>query len=154
MNICNIDYDNEINKRMNTRQFPSQSLPPLFDVRAVSTKYTFFQTVEERPTTKTLPLTYKKYNPESTFNPGTRAPVDFFIDNIDTESKLRNQFMALQKSNQSVYVPELTSSLYNNKYEYKKSQNVMETDCNKSINTNTHLATNTFNNFTRYNLRN
>jgi hypothetical protein len=151
MNICNIDYDNEINKRMNTRQFPSQSLPPLFDVRAVSTKYTFFQTVEERPTTKTLPLTYKKYNPESTFNPGARAPVDFFIDNIDTESKLRNQFMALQKSNQSVYVPEFTSSLYENKYEYKKDYT--PTTCKTTVKCSIDLSNNTFNNFTRYNLR-
>lgn len=152
MNICNIEYDNEINKRMNTRQFPSQSLPPLFDVRPVSTKYTFFQTVEERPTPTVTPLQYRQYSPEQTFNPGSRAPVDFFIDNIDTESKLRNQFFALQKSNQSVYVPEFTSSLYNNPLDYKKS-NMTPTDC-KTNTMNKDLAPNTFNNFTRYNLRN
>lgn len=153
MNICNIDYDNEINKRMNTRQFPSQSLPPLFDVRPVSTKYTFFQTVEERPTLNTIPHTYMYYNPATTFNPGSRAPVDYFIENVDTESKLRNQFMALQKSNQAVYVPELTSSLYMVEYEYNKNQKYTATDC-KTNTINKNLAPNTFNNFTRYNLRN
>ena len=34
------------------------------------------------------------------------------FNNVDTESKLRNQFMALQKSIQSTYVPDLNSSLY------------------------------------------
>ena len=153
MNICNIEYDNEINMRMNSRHFPSQSLPPLYDVRPVSTKYTFFQTVEERPAPTVIPLQYRQYSPEQTFNPGSRAPVDFFIENVDTESKLRNQFMALQKSNQSVYVPELTSSLYMNDLNYNKSQNVTTTDC-KTNTINKNLAPNTFNNFTRYNLRN
>jgi hypothetical protein len=46
------------------------------------------------------------------FNPGDRAPVDFYMKSIDLESKLRSQFMALQKSDQSVYVPELSSDLY------------------------------------------
>ena len=153
MNVCNIEYDNELNKRMNTRQFPSQSLPPLFDVRPVSTKYTFFQTVEERPTVNVMPLQYRQYSPEQTFNPGSRAPVDFFMENVDTESTLRNQFFALQKSNQSVYVPEFTSSLYKNEMDYKKSQNITVTDC-KTNTINKNLAPNTFNNFTRYNLRN
>lgn len=151
MNVCNLDYDNELNNRLNTRWFPSQSLPPQYDVRPVSTKYTFFQTVEERPVSLTQQLQYKYYTPETTFNPGSRAPTDYFLNNIDTESKLRNQFMALQKSNQSVYVPEFTSSLYENKYEYKKDYT--PTTCKTTVKCSIDLSNNTFNNFTRYNLR-
>jgi hypothetical protein len=150
MNICNIDYDNELNNRINVRWFPSNSLPPQFDERPVSTKYTFFQTVEEKPIHNTPLLKYNNYTPENTFNPGSRAPTNFFLNNIDTESKLRNQFMALQKSNKAAYVPELTSSLYENSYAYKKDYT--PTDCKTNINNNI-TAPNTFNNFTRYNLR-
>jgi hypothetical protein len=34
------------------------------------------------------------------------------MKSVDIESKLRSQFMALQKSTQSIYIPELTSDLY------------------------------------------
>jgi len=150
MNVCNIEYDNELNNRLSTRWFPSNSLTPQFDERPVSTKYTFFQTVEEKPIINTPKLQYVNYSPSNVFNPGSRAPSDFFFNNVDLESKLRNQFMALQKSNQSVYVPELTSSLYENSYVYKKEYS--PTDCKTNVNNNI-VANNTFNNFTRYNLR-
>ena len=147
----NIDYDNELNTRLNGRIFPSQSLPPLFEVRPVSTKYTFFQTVEERPFSMTPIIKYNQYNQETTFNPGNRAPIDYFMNNVDTESKLRNQFMALQKSIQSTYVPELNSSLYENNMVYKKEY--AQTEC-KTNTMHKDLAPNTFYNYTRYNLRN
>jgi hypothetical protein len=147
----NIDYDNELNTRINGRIFPSHSLPPLFEVRPVSTKYTFFQTIEERPFSMTPVIRYNQYNQETTFNPGDRAPIDYFMNNVDTESKLRNQFMALQKSIQSTYVPELNSSLYENNMVYKKEY--APTDC-KSNSLHKDLAPNTFYNYTRNNLRN
>jgi hypothetical protein len=58
--------------------------------------------------------TLKQYEEYSTqvFNPGQRAPPEYFMKSIDIESKLRSQFMALQKSSQSVYIPELSSDLY------------------------------------------
>ena len=59
--------------------------------------------------------------------------------------------MALQKSNQSVYVPELNSSLYENNMVYKKEYT--QSDC-KTNTLNINLAPNTFYNYTRYNLRN
>jgi hypothetical protein len=150
MNICNIDYDNELNKRISSRLYPSDSLKPLFEVRPVSTKYTFFQIVEEQPLSNIKELQYKNYTPQNTFNPGNKAPVDYFLNNIDTESVLRNQFMALQKSSQSVYVPELTSSLYVNPQMYYKQETV--TTC-KTTAPEKNLAPDVFNNFTRYNLR-
>ena len=149
MNICNIDYDNELNNRMNTRLFPSQSLKPQIDIRPVSTKYTFFQTVEEHPVSGPE-LNYTYYSPGTVFNPGYRGPTEFYRNNIDTESILRHQFMALQKSNQAVYVPDLNSTLYNNPMDYKKEY--METDC-KTFQNNVEIDKKIFDSFTRYNLR-
>jgi hypothetical protein len=150
MNICNIDYDNELNKRISSRLYPSNTLKPLFETRPVSTKYTFFQTIEEHPVCKTKELQYNNYTPQNTFNPGNKAPVDFFLNNIDTESVLRNQFMAFQRSSQSVYVPELSSSLYENPQMYYKPETL--TNC-KTKAPEKNLAPDVFNNFTRYNLR-
>jgi len=150
MNICNIEDDNELNNRLNTRWFPSQSLPPLYDDRPVQTKYTFFQTIEEKQPSITEAHEYKYYSPSTVFNPGNRAPIEFFMNNVDTESILRNQFMALQKSNKASYVPELNSDLYINDLNYTKtytSTTCATNTCNKN------LAPNTFDNFTRYNLR-
>ena len=149
--ICNQDYDEELNKRIEPRNFASQQLRPLYDVRAVPTKYTFFQTVEERPINTTPLIQYKPYSAQ-VFNPGCRGPVDFYMREIDTESKLRHQFMALQRSNQAVYVPELNSTLYEWSMAYKK-ENYAPTECSTKtpfIN----LAPNTFYNTTRMNLRN
>ena len=140
----NVEYDNELNKRIYSRVSPSQNLPPL------STKYTFFQTIEERPYSNTPVLKYNYITPENTFIPGSRAPIDYFIDNVDIESKLRNQFMSLQKSSQSVYVPELNSSLYENPQAYQKEYTT--TTC-KTSELNKNLAPDTFYNFTRNNFR-
>lgn len=146
----NIEYDNELNNRLYSRISPSQSLPPLFEVRPVATKYTFFQMVEERPYVNTPMLQYNYVTPENTFIPGSRAPVDYFMNNVDVESKLRNQFMSLQKSNQSVYVPELNSSLYENSQAYQK---VYTTTTCKTSELTKNLAPDTFYNFTRNNFR-
>jgi hypothetical protein len=151
MNICNIDYDDELNKRISSRIYPTNTLKPLFETRPVSTKYSFFQTVNEQPICKTKELNYNNYTPQNTFNPGDKAPIDYFINNIDTESILRNQFMALQKSSQSVYVPELNSSLYENPQMYYKPDTI--TNCKTTI-PEKNYAPDVFNNFTRYNFRN
>ena len=53
------------------------------------------------------------YNPQKVFYPGDCKPPFFSIlRNVDTETGLRNQFMALQKADQAVYVPQSTSDLY------------------------------------------
>jgi hypothetical protein len=106
-----MEYEDELNHRLEGRWMPSTRLKPLFETRPKSTKYTWFQTVEE-PTLPKEPLgKYVDYS-NQVFNPGDRAPVDFYIRSIDVESTLRSQFMALQKSNQAVYVPELNSDMY------------------------------------------
>jgi hypothetical protein len=144
------DYDT-INNKINSRVFPSQQLKPLYEVRPVSTKYSLFQVIEERTQPKINDLDYKSYSTE-VFNPGYRGPVDFYLNEIDTESKLRNQFMALQKSNQSEYVPELNSSLYVNTLDAKREK-FSTTECNSRL-PPANLAPNKFYNSTRMNLRN
>jgi hypothetical protein len=146
----NIEYDNELNNRMNTRHLPSQQLRPLYEVRPVATKYSFFQTVDERVHSSVPILDYPTYSNE-VFNPGSRAPVDFYMKEIDTEMKLRNQFMALQKGNQSAYIPALNSSLYNFPMA-DKIDKYSKTDCSSKL-APVNLAPNTFNNTTRMNLR-
>jgi hypothetical protein len=108
----NIDYDNELNLRLSKRNIPSSPLQPLYDIRPVSTKYTLFHTVDKKEPQNT------DYNYNNVFNPGFRAPPNYYFQNIDRESILRNQFAALQKSDQSVYVPELNSNLYENNMAY------------------------------------
>jgi len=110
----NLNYDNELNIRLENRNRPSQLLEPLYDFRPVSTKYTHFQK-EEPPHQNTL---HYSYNPYEVFNPGDRAPIDYFMKNIDVESTLRSQFFALQKSPQVFYVPELNSQLYEDSMAY------------------------------------
>ena len=150
----NIEYDNELNTRIAPRFFASQQLMPLFDRRPVATKYTFFQTVDETPVSNTDTLNYNQYSTETVFNPGSRGQVDFYMKEIDTESLLRHQFMALQKSNQSVYVPELNSSLYDCPMAYNKEHYPhSKTDC-KTKEQCQNLAPNTFYNSTRINIRN
>ena len=110
-----LDYDNELNKRLENRNTPSAPLQPMYDIRPVATKYTMFHTVD--PKINSTGSQYH-YDQHEIFNPGNRAPVDYFIKNIDVESKLRSQFFALQTSPQSVYIPELNSQLYENPMAY------------------------------------
>jgi len=113
----NIDYDNELNERLRPRNIPSSPLQPLYDFRPVSTKYTLFQIKEERPPAPEIKYEYS----QNVFNPSNRAPPNYYFQNIDKESSLRNQFTPLQKSDQSVYVPELNSNLYENPMAYTPS---------------------------------
>ena len=49
MQDCNnIQYDNELNERMNKRYFPTGALRPVFDIRPVSTKYGHFPLFDEK----------------------------------------------------------------------------------------------------------
>jgi hypothetical protein len=55
------------------------------------------------------------YSLATNFTPNTNAwgPVSGFINNVNKESELRNQFFALQKgADQAVYVPAKDSDLY------------------------------------------
>lgn len=113
----NLNYDNELNKRLENRNKPSSPLQPLYEFRPVSTKYTVFHKVDKIKHIETQTSQYI-YDPSQIFNPGDRGPIDYFMRNVDVESTLRSQFFALQKSQQTVYVPDLNSQLYDNPMAY------------------------------------
>ena len=104
-----------INSRIYKRNIPSQSLEPNINVRPVSTKYSIFPMVDLRRRAKPPLLNYPSYTTRTYFNPSDRkAPVEGYNPMI--ESSLRNQFFAIQRANQAIYVPEKNSDLYNVKY--------------------------------------
>jgi len=120
MYTCNHGRVDEINNRMSERNLPSASLQPQYSIRPVATKYGYMQVLDQYKKT-TVPLNqYKSYNTKTVFNPGNAtAPWNGFSNNINTESSLRNQFFALQKCEQSEFVPKSTSDLFQTKVDYK-----------------------------------
>jgi hypothetical protein len=97
---------------MYKRNVPECNLEPYYTPRAYSTKYSRFPVVfHEKTKTK---ITSSVYNPTRDFAPTTTTPpFNGYSDNITIENTLRNQYYALQKSNQAVYIPSSTSDLYN-----------------------------------------
>lgn len=112
----NEDRLEDINERMFHRNLPSAPLQAQFDARPVATKYALMPIVDRRPI-PTVPVVQRPtYNQTQVFNPGTsHGPWSGFATNVNDESKLRNQFFALQRNNdQAVYVPPFNSDLYVN----------------------------------------
>jgi hypothetical protein len=105
----------QLNDRINTRQFPDSPLEPNFAPRSVPTKYALFPMINRRKPMQEPVIPYIDYNLSVNFNPGShRAPPSGFFNNVDTETILRNQTVALQKgADQGVYVPSSQSDLYN-----------------------------------------
>jgi hypothetical protein len=104
----------ELNQRIESRQFPDSPLEPNFDPRAVPTKYALFPIVNRRTPSKETALPYINYNGSVNFNPGPqRAPPSGFIQNVDIETTLRNQHFAHQKgAHQGIFIPDSKSDLY------------------------------------------
>ena len=141
-----MDYENELNHRLDNRWAPSAPLKPLFEARPMGTKYTLFQG-SDTPLRSNVPLYDYK---EATFNPG-RGPVEGFMKTVDIESTLRSQFMALQKSDRAAYIPSFTSDLYQFP---GASPQVKETPVDlPSRKPPPHLETMAFGNMTRMNLK-
>ena len=105
----------DLNDRIGTRHFPDSPLQPNFDPRSVPTKYSKFPIINRRKTMNEPVIPYLDYNQSINFNPGSqRAPPSGFLNNIDTETILRNQSFALQRGGeQGVYIPSSQSDLYN-----------------------------------------
>jgi hypothetical protein len=105
----------ELNTRMNTRQFSDSPLEPNFNPRSIPTKHSLFPIVNRRAPFKEPVIPYLDYDLMANFNPGThRAPPSGYINNVDVETVLRNQTMAYQRGcDQCVYVPSSKSELYN-----------------------------------------
>jgi len=142
-----MEYEDELNHRLERRWLPSTSLKPLYETRPTSTKYTCFQTVDE-PRKVNVPLmNYQEYS-SNIFNPGNRAPVDYYMKSVDVESTLRSQFMALQKADQASYMPDLSSELYNAQGGHKEKEYTHVSQI-KSRNPPTKLEPFAFGNMTR-----
>ena len=153
--VCNIDYDNALNKRLNERYFPSQELQPNFDPRPVSTKYTHFHT-SDKPS-KSFLRKYPTFNTHKVFYPGNaKGPVNYGLSQVDIESTLGNRYMALQKNDHAFYIPPLKSDLYANVLETNpspSSAHFLNPPIVKNVD-KCNLAPHTFHNSTRYNLKN
>jgi len=104
----------ELNDRVQDRQFSDKILKPNLEFRPVPTKYALFPILDRRTPSEVPIKNYSDYNIATTFYPGnSQAPISGFIQNVDTETILRNQCFALQhSSDQRTYVPKSTSDLY------------------------------------------
>lgn len=110
----NIQEDNILNNRLYERNIPSKQLQPVFSMRAVSTKQAVMPIFDERPTSRVPINVYPTFSTEEVFYPGDLdAPWAGFANHINDESELRNQYFALQRADQAVYVPGSNSELYN-----------------------------------------
>ena len=110
---CNQERVDELNNRIYSRNVPSQPLQPNFDIQPVSTKYARLPILDRRAPIKTDINPSMSFDITNNFNPGNGgAPWSGFSSKIDDESTLRSQFCALQKSDQSVYIPSTDSDLY------------------------------------------
>ena len=157
--VCNIEYDNALNTRLHERIFPSQELQPNFAPRPVPTKYTHFMTTAHSPQSSVELRNYQEFNTPNVFYSGNaKGPVQYALQQVDTESLLENRFMGLQKNDHAYYVPSIYSDLYQNKGSIPSKENKIDqykltppiiTNPNKC-----NLAPNTFHNSTRYNLKN
>jgi hypothetical protein len=155
----------ELNNRIGSRQFPDMRLRPNFDIRPVPTKYSMFPIIDRRTPT-TVPINhYMDFSPAINFNPGTdRAPPSGYMNNVDVENKLRNQFFALQHGgNKGTYIPNTTSDLYNSTVVVMKGMSVpnpllfQKPVLDKTIHpniANTNIGRDYFFNHTRTQLRN
>ena len=158
------DRVDELNERIQGRQFPDNPLRPNFDPRPVPTKYSLFPVID-RKTPPRIPLK-KDYLDNSGFSPATQnGPPKNYLQNIDTETILRNQTVALQHGAiQGVFVPSSNSDLYRVSM---PSPSVIQTQAFPNLFTrpsfteippnpitNQPIGHSVFNNFTRVQLRN
>ena len=104
----------ELNDRLQSRQFSDKPLAPNFSGRPVETKQSRFQIMDRRAPFQEQIIPMEPHTVETNFSPAThRGPPSTFFTNVDVESGLRNQTVALQRGSiQSVYVPDSTSDLY------------------------------------------
>ena len=111
--FCNSERVEELNNRIADRNIPSNQLQAQFGIRPVSSKYAMMP-IFDRRAIPTVPIERRPtYSLANTFNPGNgQAPWSGFATNIDDDSRLRNQFFALQKCDQAVYIPPTNSDMY------------------------------------------
>ena len=157
---CQQERTEELSRRMRDRNIPSTPLQPQLCARPVLTKYATMPILDQRKEATVPLMNYPVYNPERVFNPGSAvAPWSGYATAVNVESTLRNQFFALQKCEQSEYVPSSKSDLYNVRIESRQIPQThpllfntekfapMNPDC-------FNLANRVFNNSTRTEIKN
>ena len=104
----------ELNDRIYSRSFSDIPLAPNFEPRPVPTKYSLFPIVNRRTESSIKIQPAITHQVELNFSPATyNGPSAGYFNNIDVETGLRNQTVALQHgANQGVYVPSTHSDLY------------------------------------------
>ena len=112
--IGQFERTTELDNRILARRFPSAPLQPNYDPRPISTKYSLMPALSGRKPDAEPKKEYNNYSVHNTFNPGNDgAPVNGFLNNVDHETYLRNQYFALQKGDKQYYAPKGSSELYN-----------------------------------------
>ena len=109
-------YKDENSSRIYDRNLPTFTLEPYLSFTPMATKYNKIenhQMKRQGDLEANLMENRASYNQHMTFNPGSRAPWKGYSEHVNDESVLRNQVYALQKCNQSQYVPSSNSDLYN-----------------------------------------
>lgn len=152
-NLCNYEYDNELNNKINKRYFPTKELQPNFDPRPISTKYALLEISPQvnNSCDREILREYEKYDIHKTFFPGdAKGPVSYSLDTINIESELRNQYHEKRG-----YIPSIQSSLYKNKFENNNSTNytTLRYNVKGTDNHKCNLAPNHFFNHTRMNIK-
>ena len=100
--ITQIERTQDLNNRIYERNLPSKNLPSNINTRPVSTKYSIMPIYDIRKETNTPLKIHDKYMIKDTFNPGTsKAPFNGYSTNVNDESRLRNQFFAIQNCEKS-----------------------------------------------------
>lgn len=156
---CNHQRVDELNNRISDRNIPSEGLQPQYSIRSTSTKYGYMQILDQYKKSSVPLKSYTPYSPKVVFNPGnSKAPWSGFSNSVNVESQLRNQFFALQKCEQSEFVPSSTSDLYQTKVDFTQQKQTHPLLFDKPdlepFNPNTHnLGTSLFNNHTRYQIK-
>lgn len=158
--VCNMERTAELSERMAERNIPSTPLAPQFGMRPVSTKYSTMPIFDQQPTTTVPTIPRPAFNVTQTFNPGTaQAPWSGFATNINDESRLRNQFFAMQRCEQAAYIPGTTSDMYHvtvgGRNEVQPFPDLFEEQQFSHMNPNTcNVGYNLFGNCTRQQLMN
>ena len=112
--ICQQYLTDELNDRIFNRYFPTQTLEPMFEFRAVNTREETMPIFDCRKKSN-IPLTnHGDFDTLNVYNPGYRGPLSGYCKNVDVETKLRNTIFPIQKGNdQGKYIPGTGSDLYN-----------------------------------------
>ena len=88
----------ELNERIQARQFSDRPLAPNFSSRPVLSKYSHFPVVDRRAQSDEKIQQVPLHNVETNFSPATHnGPPCGYYTNIDLESQLRNQSHKVQK---------------------------------------------------------